>query len=101
MSETHFEIDIVQFMRPDGRQNPQKTDLPIRFKEAYDEMLTAGCRFEAEVLTTNEVSITITHPEHGDLGIEIIPNGPKVPEAMNRLMEERPWERIHRYEKEA
>jgi hypothetical protein len=51
-------------------------------------LLNAGLRCEAEVLATGEVSLTIHDPNiEEDIAIEIVSNGPDVPEAVARLIE--------------
>jgi len=81
------EVDVIQFMRPSGRQNPTSTILPFDLQDEYDRMRLAGCRFEAEVLSTGEVSVTIfdTHEEI-DIAIAVLPNGPGVQPAMARML---------------
>ena len=81
------EVDVIQFMRPSGRQDPTSTILPWDLQQECDAMRLAGCRFEAEVLTTGEVSVTIfdTHEEI-DIAIAVIPNGPGVQPAMARML---------------
>lgn len=86
-----FEVDVVQFMRPNGRQVAVKTDLPIKYRDCYEEMSKAMCRLEAEHLTTGEVSVTIAHFQHGDIDIEVVPNGPEVQAAICEMLVERPW----------
>lgn len=89
---TLAELTFTQYLRPDGRtqqitchvQEPEVAEAARRLTEA-------GARFEAEVLTTGEVSFTVeADGEDGEdqlLAIEIVPNKvPDVPEAVNRLL---------------
>ena len=73
-----YEVDVMQFLMPNGRQVPCKTDLPIETQAAYQDMLAHGCRFEAEMLTTGQVSVTISNGEE-DVDISVTVNGPEVP----------------------
>ena len=50
MPDATFEAQVTQFIRPHGRQEQHTTSLPAEHKPAYDAMLYADCRFEAEVL---------------------------------------------------
>ncbi|HUW30903.1 MAG TPA: hypothetical protein VM223_04770, partial [Planctomycetota bacterium] len=51
-------------------------------------ILSHGWRFEAEVLSTGEVSFTVFDPvEEIDVAIELSANGPEVTGAMKRLVE--------------
>lgn len=75
-SET-YSADVIQFLRPDGRQKSITTQLPADTYDAYRAMLAAGCRLEAEVLLTEQVSMTITR-DGEDLDISLTPNGPEV-----------------------
>lgn len=53
-------------------------------------MKVSGCRFEAEVLSTREVSITISDSEE-DLDIAIVKNGPEVKAAMEEMLKRGSW----------
>jgi len=87
-----FNIPFTQYLMPDGR----KRDVSIsRPKEIYDKVLDiidAGYRFEAEVLTTGQVSLTITGKDE-DVDIEVVENGPKVPLAVDNMVN-RFWEAV-------
>ena len=89
-----FEAQVVQFMRPSGRQNPTSTMLSDEVLPIYREMQAAGCRFEAEVLRTGQVSVTISDDE-ADRDIEIVANGPGVQDAMEKMLKRRRWETGH------
>lgn len=85
-----FEAQVMQFMRPDGRRNPTSTMLSDEVLTHYKEMQSAGCRFEAEVLLTGQVSVTISDNEE-DMDIEIVPNGPKVQDALEKMLKRKLW----------
>lgn len=53
------------------------------------EIRNLGFVFEAEILRTNEVVLTVTHEDDGDLFMEIYPNeadGDKAGEAVDSLV---------------
>lgn len=78
-------IPFTQYVRPDGRKRP--VDAPAD-RETYDlaqQVIAAGMRFECEVLTTGQVSLTVAHRDE-DVAIELSPNGPEIDEALQRLV---------------
>jgi len=84
-------IPFTQFMRPDGRKHPVTIERPPDIETLAKAIMQAGCRFEIEVLQTGAVSMEIvTDVPDPDLrnvvAIEICPNGPQVPEAVDRLV---------------
>ena len=90
-NELHFNIPFVQYLRPDGRARVAQFsvlgDTAVKAKWLFD----VRCRFECEVLTTGEVSLTVCDPdaddgEGADIAIEVVPNGPEVPGAIDRLV---------------
>jgi hypothetical protein len=85
--ETEYHIPFTQYLLPDGR----KRDVTIvRPKEIYDkamDIVKAGHRFEAEVLTTGMVSLTIFNlQKQEDVAIKVVSNGPEVQEAIDRMI---------------
>ena len=88
-----YTADVIQFLRPDGLQIPITTRLPIDTHDAYQAMLAAGCRLEAEVLLTGEVSVTIADTTaEVDVDCRVIENGPEVQEAQAAMLRAREWE---------
>lgn len=83
-------VPIVQFLLPNGSRNETSTELPDECQSAYEEMTGAGLRFEAEILTTGYVSVTISG-EEDDTYIEVIKNGPEVQRAMARMLKRGRW----------
>ena len=80
------DIEIIQFLRPDGRQQMVKTAIPSELKPKYDAIRDAGLRMTAEVLSTGKVSIWIEDPGRGDFQGAIVNNGPEVPGAIQDLL---------------
>jgi hypothetical protein len=89
-----FVADVIQFMRPDGRRVSQTVHLAIDFEDAYREMMEAGYRFEAEVLQTNHVSVTVANGER-DADIKVVENGPAVKDAMEQMLNGKRWIDAH------
>lgn len=85
MTET-AEISFTQYMRPDGRAVPVKIARPVDIAAKAEAIIARGLRFECEHLMTGDVSLTITDPDEGDVDIEVVPNGPEVPAAVDRLI---------------
>lgn len=95
MSKATYTAEVLQFMLPHGRQNPTSTELPIETREAYQEMMASGCRFEAEMLMTGQVSVTISNPkDEEDLDFSITRNGPEVQAGMIAMLQRRRWVKL-------
>jgi hypothetical protein len=80
------EIKFTQFLMPDGRPTPVIIDRPAHIADLADRIVSRGYRFECEMLPTREISLTITNDE-ADAAIEVVPNGPEVPRAIDRMIE--------------
>lgn len=89
-AETEFQVEVKQLFAPDGRDSVMKTVLPLNCFSDVSEMQFAGLHFEAEVLSTGEVSISISSDDE-DVDMEIVPNGPSVQEAMKAMLSRRLW----------
>ena len=80
-------IPVIQFMLPDGREREQSVRRPAEIAEKAYGLLAKGYRFEAEILTTGDVHLTLSDPaEEIDLFSELAPNGPEVLTAFDRLV---------------
>jgi len=80
------DVEFTQYLMPDGR----KTSVRIERSEAVatraKEIVAAGFRFELEMLSDYKtVSLTIADDKE-DLAIEVVPNGPGVLIAVDRLV---------------
>ena len=91
MIETTFEACVNQFLRPDGRVSKETTRLPMICHAEYLDMLTSGYHFEAEVLMTGDVSITISNIEDEDVDGCIVTNGPDVQTSMVEMLMNKKW----------
>lgn len=80
-------VPFTQYLRPNGRAVPVKIEVADDAALKARKIIDFGLEFECEVLSTGEVSLTITDPEDGDLDIEVVPNGPGMREAVERLID--------------
>lgn len=80
------EIPFTQYLYPHGIKKPVSISVAPAVAEKAHNLIEKGLRFECEILSTGEVSVTITDPEDGDLDIRVIPNGPGVREAIEDMV---------------
>lgn len=82
-------IHFTQFLRPSGRTRRVQIFRPNKIADAAEEFVGRGGRLECEVLGTGEVSLTaeIGDDDEAPVAIEVVPNGPAVPEAVDRLID--------------
>ena len=83
--KTTYPVQAVQYLRPDGHKKLIVTELPIYSRKSYERMLEQGLWFELEVLTTGEVSITVSN-DKTDVDCEVVANGPEVHRAMLKML---------------
>lgn len=81
------EITFTQYLLPDGRKTTVRIDRPAPIALMAAAIEKRGYRFECEMLSTREISLTIADDD-GDAAIEIVPNGPEVPKAVDRMIEQ-------------
>lgn len=84
-------IPFVQFVRPMGDVRAGGFQRPPYIGDIAAHLAERGVRFEAEVLTTDEISLTaeIDRPRALTLlAHEVVPNGPTVPSAVDALVSE-------------
>lgn len=82
-------MTFTQHLRPHGKKRSIEIKVPEAIETMAESLLLQGVKFEAEVLTTGEVSLTAETwnvDEVGALAHEIVPNGPEVTEAVERLV---------------
>lgn len=82
-------IVFKQYLMPNGRVKDVLTERPPDIEALAQAVIGAGGYFEAEVLRTGEVSFTVEHrgwEDKGPVAIEVVSNGPGVPEAVDRLV---------------
>lgn len=85
MSEPTGEIRFTQYMRPDGRPKPIVIERPMPVVQKSERIRDAGLAFEAEVLLSGQVSMTITSDE-ADLDCVVCDNGPDVLAAVDSMI---------------
>lgn len=78
-------VPFTQYMRPHGHKMQVYIDLPEEIEAMAKEINNAGFRFEVEMLTTGDVSATISD-NNGDYEFNIGPNDARVPERMSDLI---------------
>lgn len=78
-------VYFTQYLRPDGRATPVAIELPSPVVTKADFILRHGFKFEVEVLTTGQVSFTVSD-EDGDYAFKICENGPGVKAAVEHLI---------------
>lgn len=82
-------IEFTQFVLPRGERKPTSIERPDEIETLADKFIAGGGWFECEVLTTGRVSLTACmNRENGDndIEIEVVPNGPGIGEAVDRLV---------------
>lgn len=78
-------IHFVQYLRPDGRKSLVHIERPGTIVQVADRILRYGFWFECELLSTGQVSLTISD-KNGDYAIELCKNGPGVAETVDKLI---------------
>lgn len=79
-------IPFTQYMLPHGRKVSVSIEVADDVAAKAAELIAQGVCFECEVLTTGQVSLTITDPDLGDLDIRIRQNGPGIREAVEDMV---------------
>lgn len=82
-------IPFTQYLRPDGHKITVGICRPDHIERKARLITNLGYEFEVELLTTGHVSLTIRDaidPDTPDVAIELVPNGPLVPDAVDRLI---------------
>lgn len=84
-------IPFTQYLLPDGRTRPISIKRDQLTEVKANAILDKGFRFEAEMLLTGDISLTIHDPKNEeDVAIEVCKNGPEVPKAVDKLILEFP-----------
>jgi hypothetical protein len=81
-------IPFTQYLQPHGRKRMVEVERSPEIEQLAQEFIARGGYFECEALLTGHASLTAGHPdaEEGDIAIELVMNGPDVPEAVDRLV---------------
>lgn len=89
MKQKRMSIGFTQYLRPDGRTRAVEIEMPAEVEALAAHFVAAGGRFECEELRTGEASFTAVFRVEGeiqDIAIEVVPNGPPVVDAVERLV---------------
>lgn len=78
-------IPFTQYILPSGRKSETAIERPAEIEAIADKFISAGGRYECEILTTGEVSLTAVF-EDDDVEIEVCDNGPAVRDAVDALV---------------
>ena len=87
-----FEIPFTQYLLPDGRRRPIGFGVEGETEAKARAVLDHGWVFEAEILTTGEISLTVSDGED-DRAIVVVANGPGMAAAVEGLVAEAHTER--------
>lgn len=82
-------IPFTQYLLPNGEKRDERIERPADIEALARQFIEAGGRYECEMLTTGEVSLTAVYAvddEPEDVEIEICPNGPDVPLRIDDLV---------------
>lgn len=85
--DTTGAIRFTEYVLPRGEKRDMHVKRPFAITQKAKHILGLGYKFEAEILTTGQVSLTIAG-KNTDVGIEICNNGPEVLDAVDRLIME-------------
>ena len=81
-------IPFIQYKMPHGHKVLVDITRPELIETMAKRLLDFGARFEIEMLSTGEVSMEcVMGAEDSTLAIELCPNGPEVPKAVDRLVD--------------
>ena len=81
------DIPFTQYLRPNGRAVDIYFQAPDHVFLKAEQLIADGFKFEVEVLTTGEISLTVSDGEE-DIAIELFPNGPGIEKHVEALVDE-------------
>jgi len=82
-------IPFTQYLLPDGRQRTEEFDTTPEVEAIARRFIASGGRYECEILTTGEVSLTAVkavNDEDQDVEIVLCANGPGVGAHVDELV---------------
>lgn len=83
-------VPVTQYLRPHGEKRECKAPVTPEFKSLADRFVAAGGKYEAEVLTTGQVSLSAAFTVEGemqDIAIEICPNNESIHTAFEKVIQ--------------
>lgn len=86
-------VEVTQYLMPDGRKRECTTEISDNVKGLYEEMIQSGYKFEAEMLRTGDISVTISNDEE-DIDSRFIENGPGVQNALVEMLKGALWRNV-------
>ena len=78
-------IEFTQYLMPYGRKKQISFELDKETEKNAPELIDCGFRFDVEVLSTGEVSVTCEGEEEG-LAAEICKNDPAINDSVKKLV---------------
>ena len=90
-------VEFTQFCLPDGRQKQITTEVADDLAPQLSSIESVGARLEAEILTTGEVSLSISVPWEGNFDTIVVQNGPEVSGAVDKLIRRFSQEAYEKY----
>lgn len=98
--KSQWRIAFTQYLRPNGRRKIITIGVSPVTGEKAARIAEAGYKFEAEILTTGQVSLTISG-QRMDVAIEIVANKAEaVHTAVDRMVAEFDFERAAKMDRE-
>ena len=82
----HWVIPFTQYLRPDGRKQPIEVEVFEETAAKAKVILDYGWAFEVEVLTTGQISMTVSDGEE-DRAIELCANDPHINDTLKKLVD--------------
>jgi len=79
-------ITFTQFIPPNGIKRDITISRPQEIENQANDLIKYGCSFEIEILSTGHVSMEIMLKNNWSLANELVPNGPEVLSAVDRLI---------------
>lgn len=80
-------IPFTQYLMPNGRIRPITINRPPEVEKLAQQVIDSGGVFEAEMLSTGEISLTCLYDEQ-DIAIEVCVNGPPVEAAVDQMIKD-------------
>jgi hypothetical protein len=80
-------VNFTQFLRPNGHKQIIIITVPEEYEARAKELTDAGYKFEIEVLRNGVVSMECCD-EEDCLSMQLVDNGPKVPDMVKVLVDE-------------
>lgn len=79
-------MHVTQFLFPKGRRVPVEIDMPPDVEALAEELRKAGWSFETECFPDTQIVHYDCCDDDDVLADDLCPNGPKVPEMVERLV---------------